>query len=131
MRLALIHMPVELLDLGVFTVTLVLWLAHAWWSWSRPSRTDPFGWLLLAGLPVVAVVTLVAFGSAPAPPEGTSAPLPRGDHGDLRLRLLILTAELVVAWLLVLFLEAVLVAVRESRRGHLRNSAAERPADNS
>lgn len=131
MRSALIHLPVEVLYLGVFTVTFVLWLGHGWWSWRRPSRMDPFGWVLLFGLPIGAVVAFVAFGSVHSLPKGIHGPLPRGDHGDLRLRLLVLAGEFVVSWLAVLLLEAVLVAVRESRRGRLRSDEAGQAIDGS
>ena len=50
-------------------VTLLLWLAHAWESWRRPTSVGPFGWLLLVGLPLALVGTVVAFALAPPDPE--------------------------------------------------------------
>lgn len=98
-------------------VTLLLWLAHAWESLRRPTSVGPLGWLLLAGLPLALVGTVVAF--AVAPPDPQSSPyeaLPRGQIHDWRLRLLFLGAELFAAWVAVFVLEAVLSAVRSSRR---------------
>lgn len=98
-------------------VTLLLWLAHACESWRRPTSVGPFGWLLLAGLPLALAGTGVAF--AVVPPDPVPTPyeaLPRDQIHDWRLRLLFLGAELFAAWVVVLLLEAVLSAVRSSRR---------------
>jgi hypothetical protein len=103
--------------LFVPVVTLVLWVAHARESWHRPTSMGPFGWLLLIGLPLALVGTMAAF--AVAPPDLEPKPyeaMPRSHIHDGRLRLLILGAELFMAWVSVLVLEAVLSGVRSSRR---------------
>jgi len=87
--------------------TLLLWLAHAWESWRRPTSVGPPGWLLLAGLPLALVGTVVAFAVAPPDPQPSPyAALPRGQVHDWRLQLLFLGAELFAAWVAVLLLEA-------------------------
>lgn len=99
-------------------VTLLLWLAHACETWRRPTSVGPFGWLLLVGLPLALVGTVVAFAIAPPDPEPSPyEALPRDQIHDWRLRLLFLGAELFTAWVAVLVLEAVLSAVRSTRRG--------------
>jgi len=102
--------------LYVPAVVLAVWLGHAVWSWTRPHRRDPFGVLLLAGLPVATLVAFVTFALVHDPERGQYDALPRGDHGDLRVRLLVVVLELVAAGVVVLALEGVLAAVRTSRR---------------
>lgn len=98
-------------------MTLLLWLAHAWESWRRPTSVGPFGWLLLVGLPLALGGTVVAFAVAPPDPvPGPYEALPRGHVHDWRLRLLFLGAELFTAWVAVFVLEAALAVVRSSRR---------------
>ena len=64
--------------LYVPAVVLAVWLGHAVWSWTRPHRRDPFGVLLLAGLPVATVVAFVAFALAHDPGRGQYDALPPG-----------------------------------------------------
>lgn len=98
-------------------VTLLLWLAHAWESWRRPTSVGVFGWLLLVGLPLALLGTVAAFAVAPPDPEpGPYEALPRGEIHDWRIRLLFLGAELFAAWVAVGVLEAVLSVVRSARR---------------
>ena len=104
----------------------MLWLAHAWESWARPASVGRFGWLLLAGLPVVLAGAVVAFALVgPDPEPGQYEVLAPGQVHDGRRRLLVLGAEVLAAWLAVLALEPALAAVRSSR---LRSSRL-RPKD--
>ncbi|MGN6245238.1 MAG: hypothetical protein ACTHQ3_16410 [Motilibacteraceae bacterium] len=96
-------------------LTLLLWLAHAWESWRRPASVGPFGWLLLAGLPVVLAGVVVAFALVgPDVQPGQYEVLAPGQVHDGRRRLLVLGAEVLASWLAVLLLEAVLSAVRSA-----------------
>ena len=107
--------------LGVPAVVLPLWFLHAGWSWSRPGRRSPFGFIVLAGLPVAAVLAFVMFANVrDQAPVSQFDPLPRGDHGDLRVKLLVVSCELALAWCILLGLESVLGVVRSSRRAPAR-----------
>lgn len=107
-------MATAALYLGVPSATFVLWLVHTWWWWRRPERRNPFTVLLFAAAPAAALVTFIRFGSVQDRPPND--PLPPGDHGDLRLRLLIVGVELVFSWLVVLCLELMLGPIRSRRR---------------
>ena len=96
-------------------LVLLVWVGHAALSWRRPGTRDPFGLLLLVGLPLALVVAVVVFGVAADPALGQHDALPRGDHGDLRVRALVVGVEVLLAGLVVLALEAVLSAVRHRR----------------
>ena len=106
-------------------VTLLLWLAHAWESWRRPTSVGRFGWLLLVGLPLALACTVAAFAVAPPDPAPTPyEALPRDQIHDWRIRLLFLSAELFTAWVAVFVLEAVLSVVRSSRRTRAMRASA-------
>jgi hypothetical protein len=122
---------VAVLYLGVPSIASALWLGHAGWSWHRPARRSPLGVVLLVALPVAAALACVAFGHVDDPPRSMHDPLPPGDHGDLRLGLLIVFFELVGCWLVVLALEVVLVPVRSLRRHRVADAGRAPGSDGS
>lgn len=81
----------------------------------RSSRRDPFLPLLLWGLPVAAVAFFVGFELVDDPQPTQYEQLPRGEHADLRIRLLVVSAEALVSWLVVLAVTPVLTRVRGRR----------------
>lgn len=68
------------------------------WRHLLPHRRDLFTMVLVAGLPVAAVAFFVAAGTVHDPQPDQWEQLPRGEHADLGLRLLIVAVELVLAW---------------------------------
>lgn len=105
-------------------LTLVVWLVHAWWSWSRPQRFDPSGILLFGGIVVALIATVVAFGMAPVRDMDDPSPWPPGQH-DERMTLIFLFAELVAIGFVALVLEVVLIPLRAVRRSRIIRSEAE------
>jgi len=97
-----------------------VWIIHAVLSWYRPHRINPVGWLLLAGLPVAALVILVVqhrmypVGGEPA----QDALLPPG------FELVLLAFEAGGCWLVVLLLEGILSGIRQARRGEVRQTVS-------
>lgn len=81
----------------------------------RSSRRDPFLPLLLVGLPVAAVAFFVAFGLVDDPQPTQYEQLTRGEHADLRVGFLVVSAEALLSWLVVLAVTPVLTLVRGRR----------------
>lgn len=81
---------------------VVLVVGSVVWRRLLPHRRDPFTVILVSGLPVAAVAFFVATGTVYDPQPDQYEQLPRGQHADLSLRLLIVAVELTLAWFVAL-----------------------------
>lgn len=98
-------------------VVSVVWLFHAFASWLHPQRIGLAGWLVLAGTPLVAVAFFFSLGLVHDTPYSAD---PRFSHSgvhDLPARFVFVIGELLLAWIVCLFLESILTAIRSFRGG--------------
>ncbi|KYK07309.1 hypothetical protein AUV08_04550 [Micrococcus sp. CH7] len=93
-----------------------LWLAHAVDSWRRPYGIGKIGWVLLIGTPIASLVVFLATALVHDPTPSANEALPRGEIHDLQVRLMVVSLELFLAWVVCLILEIFLYVVRSVRR---------------
>lgn len=119
--------PVAALFYLVPALTSVLWLVHAGWSWFRPDERDPFGLLLLIGLPVATVAIWIGAAVASDTPSCQSERTGIAAMGDVCFAMLLLAFEVGFVLMAVILLEGILVLIRSLRRDriHARSTSGE------